>query len=118
MHNDPLSAISPVDGRYHKQTHELSDYFSESALIRYRLRIEAEYFIALAGIPLPQLRAIDAKKSEMIREAVYKNFTHVDALRVKEIEKTTNHDVKAVEYVMKEKFDLLGLLYNYTNICQ
>ena len=109
MKTNALWSISPIDGRYSSQTAELQSYFSEAALIRYRLLVEAEYFIALCRIPLPQLKEIDAAIFPQIRAAVYENFTPEDAGRVKEIEKTTNHDVKAVEYVMKEKFDGLGL---------
>jgi adenylosuccinate lyase len=109
MNNQPLWAISPVDGRYRRQVEELASYFSEAALIRYRLLVETEYFIALCGIPLPQLKNIDATVLPKLRAAVYESFSEADALRVKAIEKTTNHDVKAVEYIMKEKFDALGL---------
>ncbi|MBI3509309.1 MAG: adenylosuccinate lyase [Bacteroidetes bacterium] len=109
MHSDPLSAISPIDGRYRRQVEELAEYFSERALIRYRLLVEAEYFIALCRIPLPQLKDVTEKNFASIRENIFQNFKHEDAVRVKEIEKTTNHDVKAVEYLMKEKFDALGL---------
>ncbi len=103
-----LTAISPVDGRYRNKTEKLADYFSEAALIRYRIRIEIEYFIALCELPLPQLTEIDRSKFEALR-AVYTKFTLEDARRVKEIEATTNHDVKAVEYLVKEKMDALGL---------
>ncbi|HET6991128.1 MAG TPA: adenylosuccinate lyase [Bacteroidia bacterium] len=106
---DPLWAISPVDGRYSKQTEELGAYFSEGALIRYRLRIETEYFIALCQLPLPQLKNVPAAVFPTLRKNLYQDFSPADAVRVKEIEKTTNHDVKAVEYVMKEKFDTLKL---------
>lgn len=106
---NPLQAISPVDGRYRKQVEELAAFFSEAALIRYRLLVEAEYFIALCQLPLPQLKNIDPAVFPKIRAAAYEEFTEADALRVKEIEKTTNHDVKAVEYILKEKFDALGL---------
>lgn len=109
MKTNALWAISPVDGRYSSQTTELQSYFSEAALIRYRLLVEAEYFIALCRIPLPQLKEIDASVFPKIRAAVYENFSQEDASRVKELEKTTNHDVKAVEYLIKEKFDTLGL---------
>ncbi|HTL81275.1 MAG TPA: adenylosuccinate lyase [Bacteroidia bacterium] len=109
MNHDPLWAVSPVDGRYHGQVKELSDYFSEGALIRYRLRIEAEYFIALCQLPLPQLKSVNAAEFPKIRKEIYLDLKPEDAKRVKEIEKTTNHDVKAIEYVMKEKFDALGL---------
>lgn len=103
-----LTAISPVDGRYRNTTEKLADYFSEQALIRYRIRVEVEYFIALCELPLPQLAGIDRSKFEELR-ALYAHFSSADAERVKEIEATTNHDVKAVEYVIKEKMDALGL---------
>ena len=103
-----LTAISPVDGRYRRVTERLADYFSEYALIRYRVRVEIEYFIALCQLPLPELSGVDASKFEPLRD-IYRNFTEQDALRVKEIERTTNHDVKAVEYLIKEKMDVLGL---------
>ena len=103
-----LTAISPVDGRYRKVTERLADYFSEYALIRYRVRVEVEYFIALCELPLPQLAGIDRAQSEALR-SLYTDFTEADAQRVKEIEAVTNHDVKAVEYVIKEKMDALGL---------
>ena len=104
----PLTAISPVDGRYRNKTEKLADYFSEQALIRYRIRVEVEYFIALCELPLPQLAGIDRAQSEALR-SLYTDFTEADAQRVKEIEAVTNHDVKAVEYVIKEKMDALGL---------
>lgn len=104
----PLTAISPIDGRYHSKTKQLAAYFSEEALIRYRVKVEVEYFIALCELPLPQLKDIDHSVFSDLR-AIYKNFTIVDAQAVKEIEKTTNHDVKAVEYLLKNKFDELGL---------
>ncbi len=103
-----LTAISPVDGRYRKTTEKLSDYFSEYALIQYRLRVEVEYFIALCEIPLPQLKAIKKPVLEKLR-LIYLDFTQADARRIKELESVTNHDVKAVEYFTKEKFDKLGL---------
>lgn len=103
-----LSAISPVDGRYRKQTLELAAYFSEAALIQYRVRVEIEYFIALCEHPLPQLSGVDKKHYPALR-AIYERFNDTDALRIKEIESVTNHDVKAVEYFIKEKFDLIGL---------
>ncbi|MDD3991116.1 MAG: adenylosuccinate lyase, partial [Desulfobacteraceae bacterium] len=102
-----LSAISPIDGRYRRATHALSDYFSEGALIRYRLQVEVEYFIALCQIPLPELNAVDAGNFESLRRLV-KAFTPEDAQRVKEIEAVTNHDVKAVEYFLKERFEQMG----------
>ncbi|MBE9666880.1 adenylosuccinate lyase [Mucilaginibacter boryungensis] len=104
----PLLAISPVDGRYHNATAELSDYFSEYALIKYRVFVEVEYFIALYEHPLPQLRDFDKSLKEKLQD-IYKNFSAEDAESIKLIEKTTNHDVKAVEYFIKKKFDELGL---------
>lgn len=104
----PLTAISPIDGRYHQKTKDLIIYFSEEALIKYRVRVEIEYFIALCSLPLPQLKDLDKKSFSELRN-IYKNFTAIDAAAVKDIEKTTNHDVKAVEYFIKEKFDALGL---------
>ena len=104
----PLTAISPVDGRYRNKTEKLADYFSEQALIRYRIRVEVEYFIALCELPLPQLAGVDRAKFADLR-ALYTDFTPSDAERVKEIEAVTNHDVKAVEYIIKEKMDALGL---------
>lgn len=108
MNDFALKAVSPVDGRYRRVTAKLSDYFSEAALIRYRVLVEVEYFIALCELPLPQLQALDANRREALR-AVYRDFSDADAARVKAIEATTNHDVKAVEYFLKEKFDALGL---------
>ena len=104
----PLTAVSPLDGRYHRATAALGDYFSEGALIRYRVRVEIEYFIALCQLPLPQLAGVDPLRFDGLRE-IYRRFSMNDAARIKEIEKTTNHDVKAVEYFVKEKFDPLGL---------
>ena len=103
-----LHAISPVDGRYRKVTEPLAAYFSEAGIIRYRVLVEVEYFIALCGIPLPQLRKIDNKAFLQLR-SVYNEFNEEDALRVKEIEKVTNHDVKAIEYFLKEKMAGLKL---------
>ncbi|WP_242085126.1 adenylosuccinate lyase [Aestuariivivens sediminis] len=103
-----LNAISPIDGRYRNKVEELADFFSEEALIKYRVLVEIEYFIALCEIPLPQLKNIDIKSFVDLR-AIYKNFSSDDALAIKAIEKVTNHDVKAVEYFIKEKFDALGL---------
>jgi adenylosuccinate lyase len=103
-----LTAISPIDGRYRNKTENLASYFSEEALIKYRVRVEIEYFIALCEIPLPQLITFDPKKFGVLRE-IYLNFDSEDALAIKEIEKTTNHDVKAVEYFIKKAFDTLGL---------
>lgn len=103
-----LTAISPIDGRYRDKCEALAGYFSEYALIRYRVLVEVEYFIALCELPLPQLKDVDKTALEALRD-VYRQFTEADALRVKEIERTTNHDVKAVEYLLKEKMDKLGL---------
>ena len=104
----PLTAVSPVDGRYRKAAEPLAAYFSESALIRYRVRVEIEYFIALCELPLPELKGVNPALFEELR-SIYRTFTSADALRVKEIEKTTNHDVKAVEYFLKEKMRELGI---------
>jgi adenylosuccinate lyase len=104
----PLSAISPVDGRYHQQTADLSAYFSEAALIKYRVLVEIEYFIALAELPLPQLEQFPKAKFTELRK-LYQQFSEADAQEVKSIEKTTNHDVKAVEYFIKAAFDKLAL---------
>ena len=104
----PLNAISPVDGRYRRATEPLGAYFSEGALIKYRTLIEVEYFVALCQIPLQQLSSVDAAVFESIRD-IYRKFTDNDAARVKQIEKVTNHDVKAVEYFLKERFDALGI---------
>lgn len=103
-----LNAISPIDGRYRNKTISLSRYFSEEALIRYRVLVEVEYFIALCELPLQQLAGIDKAVFESLR-SLYKNFTSDDALKIKETEKTTNHDVKAVEYFIKDAFENLGL---------
>ncbi|MBP9986326.1 MAG: adenylosuccinate lyase [Bacteroidales bacterium] len=103
-----LNAISPVDGRYRRQVDAFGQYFSEFALIRYRVRVEIEYFIALSEIPLPQLASFDKSQVPALR-AIYQNFTEEDAQSVKEIEKTTNHDVKAVEYFIKKKFAEMGI---------
>jgi adenylosuccinate lyase len=103
-----LTAISPVDGRYRSKVDEFADYFSEYGLIRYRLMVEIEYFIALCDIPLKQLESIDKESFQVIRN-IYKEFDLNGALRIKEIEKITNHDVKAVEYFIKEKFAEAGL---------
>ncbi len=108
MELSKITAISPVDGRYRGATEPLDDYFSEYALIRYRVLVEIEYFIALCEIPLPQLAGVGKEKFDALR-GIYREFTVEDALRVKEIERTTNHDVKAVEYLIKEKMDALGL---------
>lgn len=103
-----LTAISPVDGRYRSKTEAYSAYFSEYALMRYRVLVEVEYFIALCEIPLKQLEQVPASVYPKLR-AIYTDFSETDALKVKEIESVTNHDVKAIEYFLKEKFDLLGL---------
>lgn len=103
-----LTAISPIDGRYRDKVEILSGYFSESALIRYRVKVEIEYFIALCELPLPQLKTFDPAFFPRLRK-IYRNFTVEDAQKIKDIEKTTNHDVKAVEYFIKEKFDRLQL---------
>jgi len=108
MSLSPLSAISPIDGRYHNATKELSGYFSEYALIKYRVFVEIEYFIALYQHPLPQLQDFDKTLTEKLRD-IYRNFSEADAQSIKEIEKTTNHDVKAVEYFIKKAFDNLGI---------
>lgn len=104
----PLTAVSPIDGRYHSATAPLADYFSEYALIRYRVKVEIEYFIALCELPLPALADFPAKRFETLRD-IYVDFCEADALRIKEIESVTNHDVKAVEYFIKEQFDAMGL---------
>ena len=104
----PLNAISPIDGRYHSKTKSLSAYFSEKALIKYRVKVEVEYFIALCKLPLPQLEEVEEAIFPDLR-GLYENFTTQDAQAIKEIEKTTNHDVKAVEYFLKEEFEKLGL---------
>ncbi|MCK5484935.1 MAG: adenylosuccinate lyase [Desulfobacterales bacterium] len=108
MNISNLEAISPVDGRYRRAVARLGDYFSEGALINYRVRIEVEYFIALCRLPLTPLKDVGKKSLESLRR-IYKDFSLEDAGKVKEIEKTTNHDVKAVEYYLKDKFDELGL---------
>ncbi len=108
MELTPLTANSPVDGRYRRQVAELSEYFSEFALIRYRLQVEVEYFIALCEIPLPQLKSFKTNKFETLRD-IYRNFTLEEASEIKNIECTTNHDVKAVEYFLKKRFDELEL---------
>ena len=107
MELDMLTAISPIDGRYREKTKELAGYFSEYALIRYRVRVEIEYFITLCELPLPQLQDFDHSLFEPLRD-IYRNFTEQDAQRVKDIEKVTNHDVKAVEYFIKEKISTLS----------
>ncbi len=103
-----LQAVSPIDGRYASKTQALSTYFSEEALIKYRVRVEIEYFIALCEIPLPQLQGVDTSVFPKLRD-LYLKFSSEDAIRIKEIESVTNHDVKAVEYFLKEEFDKLNL---------
>lgn len=103
-----LTAISPIDGRYRTKTEPLADYFSEYALIRYRVKVELKYFIALSTISIPQLSDFPKEKIEALH-LIYENFSLEDAQRIKDIEKVTNHDVKAVEYFLKEEFDKLGL---------
>lgn len=107
MHS-PLTAISPIDGRYQSKTSELSPFYSEAALIKYRVKVEIEYFICLCEIPLPQLQEFDKELFDNLK-TIYTDFSNKDALKIKEIEKVTNHDVKAVEYFIKEEFDKLGL---------
>ena len=112
-----LTAISPIDGRYRGKTQPLADYFSEYALIRYRVRVEIEYFIALCQLPLPQLENVPHDIFHQLRD-IYLNFTEADALRVKEIEATTNHDVKAVEYFIKEHLKELEKLSTSNNVSE
>lgn len=107
-----LTAISPIDGRYRGKTAKLASYFSEYALIRYRVKVEIEYFITLCELPLPQLKSFDHQLFPQLR-AIYADFTEADAARIKEIESVTNHDVKAVEYFIKEQFDKIGNLEEY-----
>jgi len=108
MSLNQLNAISPIDGRYRNKVENLAPFFSEEALIKYRVQVEIEYFIALCEIPLPQLAEFDNNKFDTLRE-IYSNFDTDDAQEIKELEQTTNHDVKAVEYFIKKKFDVLGL---------
>ena len=112
MNLDLLTAISPIDGRYRGKTEALANYYSEFALIRYRVRVEIEYFITLCELPLPQLASFDHVLFERLRD-IYRNFDENEAQRVKDIEKITNHDVKAVEYFIKEEFDKIGGLDAY-----
>ena len=112
MELDILTAISPIDGRYRSKAGALASYFSEYALIKYRVQVEIEYFITLCELPLPQLDGIDHNLFETFRN-IYRNFSEADAARVKEIESVTNHDVKAVEYFLKEEFEKLGGLDEY-----
>ena len=107
-----LTAISPIDGRYRRKTEPLSEYFSEYALVRYRVRVEIEYFIALCELPLPQLQDFNHDRFEVMRD-IYRQFTPADAQRVKDIEAVTNHDVKAVEYFIKECLDKMGGFEKY-----
>jgi adenylosuccinate lyase len=108
MNLNQLNAISPIDGRYRNKITKLANYFSEEALIKYRVRVEVEYFIALCEIPLPQLADFKADLFKDLRK-IYTDFSTEDAQKIKDIESITNHDVKAVEYFIKEKFDALGL---------
>lgn len=112
MKLDILTAISPIDGRYRGKSESLAAYFSEFALIKYRVQVEIEYFITLCELPLPQLSGVGSSRLKALRD-IYRNFTEGDAQRVKDIESVTNHDVKAVEYFIKEKFDKLGGLEPY-----
>src|SRR5215831_735224 len=102
----PLTAISPVDGRYRNKTESLDQYFSEYALIRYRVFVEVEYFIALSEV-VPPLNSLQPEQAENLRN-IFRNFSEADASRIKELEAVTNHDVKAVEYFLREKFLQLG----------
>lgn len=112
MNLDLLTAISPIDGRYRNKTQALADYFSEYALIRYRVRVEIEYFISLCELPLPQLEQFDHNLFKRLRD-IYRDFNEESAQRVKDIEKVTNHDVKAVEYFLKEEFDKISGLESF-----
>ena len=112
MELDLLTAISPIDGRYRGKTDALAAYFSEFALIKYRVQVEVEYFITLCELPLPQLKGVDKSVFETLRN-IYRNFSEADAQRIKDIESVTNHDVKAVEYFLKEEFDKMGGMDDY-----
>lgn len=112
MELNALTAVSPIDGRYRSKTQDLASYFSEYALIKYRVRVEIEYFITLCELPLPQLEGFDKTLFERLR-GIYRNFSEADAQRVKDIEKVTNHDVKAVEYFIKEELDKIGDFEDY-----
>ena len=112
MELDLLTAISPIDGRYRGKTDALAAYFSEFALIKYRVQVEVEYFITLCELPLPQLKGVDKNVFETLRN-IYRNFSEADAQRIKDIESVTNHDVKAVEYFLKEEFDKMGGMDDY-----
>src|SRR5690606_4128926 len=103
-----LNAISPIDGRYRSKVNELAPYFSEAALIKYRVQVEIEYFIALCELPLPQLSDFDSSLFDTLR-SIYTNFSPENALQIKSIELVTNHDVKAVEYFIKEQLDALNI---------
>ena len=112
MEQNALTAVSPIDGRYRSKTKDLASYFSEYALIKYRVCVEIEYFITLCELPLPQLKGFDHNLFERLRD-IYRNFSEADAQRVKDIEKVTNHDVKAVEYFIKEELDKIGNFEDY-----
>ena len=112
MELNALTAVSPIDGRYRSKAEALASYFSEYALIKYRVRVEIEYFITLCELPLPQLEKFDKSLFERLRD-IYRNFSEADAQRVKDIEKVTNHDVKAVEYFIKEELDKIGNFDEY-----
>ena len=112
MKLDALTAVSPIDGRYRSKTQDLASYFSEYALIKYRVRVEIEYFITLCELPLPQWESFDSSRFETLRN-IYRNFSEENAQRVKDIEKVTNHDVKAVEYFIKEELDKIGNFDEY-----
>ena len=112
MELDLLTAISPIDGRYRGKTDALAAYFSEFALVKYRVQVEVEYFITLCELPLPQLKGVDKSVFETLRN-IYRNFSEADAQRIKDIESVTNHDVKAVEYFLKEEFDKMGGMDDY-----
>ena len=112
MELNALTAVSPIDGRYRSKTQDLASYFSEYALIKYRVRVEIEYFITLCELPLPQLKNFDKSLFERLRD-IYRNFSETDAQRVKDIERVTNHDVKAVEYFIKEELDKIGDFEDY-----
>ena len=112
MELNALTAVSHIDGRYRSKTQDLASYFSEYALIKYRVRVEIEYFITLCELPLPQLKGFDHNLFERLRD-IYRNFSEADAQRVKDIEKVTNHDVKAVEYFIKEELDKIGNFEDY-----
>ena len=108
MSNSSLNAISPIDGRYSSKTSELNKFFSEKALMKYRLIVEIEYFISLCEFDIPELQGFDSSKFELLRK-IYIDFSNDDAAIIKKIEKTTNHDVKAIEYFLKDKFQELNL---------